>query len=60
MKPILLDNINDKSVKFIYFEKVTKFCEIFPLLLTRCTAVEKKGEGFAKFCGLLRIYELYR
>ena len=24
-------------VKFIYSEKATKFCEIFPLLLTVCT-----------------------
>ena len=45
-------------LKFIYSEKATKFCEIFPLLLTVCTAVKSKGEDFAKFCGLLRIYEL--
>ena len=46
-------------VKFIYSEKATKFCEIFPLLLTVCTEVKSKREDFAKFCGLLRIYELY-
>ena len=27
-------------MKFIYSEKATKFCEIFPLLLTVCTAVK--------------------
>ena len=31
-------------VKFIYSEKATKFCEIFPLLLTVCTAVKSKGK----------------
>ena len=52
-------NFNE-FVKFIYSEKATKFCEIFPLLLTACTVLsQKQGEDFAKFCGLLRIYELY-
>ena len=32
------------KVKFIYSEKATKFCEIFPLLLTVCTAVKSKGK----------------
>ena len=45
------------TLKFIYYEKATKFCEIFPLLLTTTL---KLGEDFAKFCGLLRIYELYK
>ena len=31
-------------VKFIYSEKDTKFCEIFPLLLTVCTVVKSKGK----------------
>ena len=31
-------------VKFIYSEKATKFCEIFPLLLTVCTVVKCKGK----------------
>ena len=31
-------------LKFIYSEKATKFCEIFPLLLTVCTAVKSKGK----------------
>ena len=44
-------------LKFIYSEKATKFCEIYPLLLTVCTVV--KEEDFAKNFGLLRIYELY-
>ena len=29
---------------FIYSEKATKFCEIFPLLLTVCTVVKSKGK----------------
>ena len=31
-------------IKFIYSEKATKFCEIFPLLLTVCTVVKSKGK----------------
>ena len=31
-------------LKFIYSEKATKFCEIFPLLLNVCTAVTSKGK----------------
>ena len=31
-------------VKCIYFEKATKFCEIFTLLLTVCTVVKSKGK----------------
>ena len=46
------------SLKFIYSENATKFCEIFTLLLTGTT--QDKGEDFAKFCGLLRIYELQK
>ena len=29
-------------LKFIYSEKATKFCEIFPLILTVCTVVKSK------------------
>ena len=32
------------TLKFIYSEKAPKFCEIFPLLLTVCTAVKIKGK----------------
>ena len=32
------------SLKFIYSEKATKFCETFPLLLTVSTAVKNKGK----------------
>ena len=31
-------------VKFIFSEKVTKFCEIFPLLLTTVHTVKSKGK----------------
>ena len=33
-----------KLVKFIYSEKATKFCEIFPLLLTTVHTVKSKGK----------------
>ena len=33
-------NFDRKFVKFIYSEKATKFCEMFPLLLTVCTVVK--------------------
>ena len=33
-----------KLVKFIYSEKATKFCEIFPLLLTPVHTVKGKGK----------------
>ena len=47
-------------LKFIYSEKATKFCKIFALLFTGTTYLgQEKGEDFVKFCGLLRIYELY-
>ena len=30
-----------------------------PLTFVLCSASQKQGKDFAKFCGLLRIYELY-
>ena len=33
-----------RLLKFIYSETATKFCEIFPLLLTVCTVVKNKGK----------------
>ena len=46
-------------VKFIYSEKATKFCEISTVDLTVTTFIGQiYGGDFAKFCGLLRIYEL--
>ena len=41
--------------KFIYSEKATKFCEISAVDYTG----QIYGRNFAKFSGLLRIYELY-
>ena len=41
----------------MYSEKATQLCEISTLLLSVCT-VDKSSGDFAKFCGLLRIYEL--
>ena len=37
------------ELKFIYSEKATKFCEIFPLLLTVCTVVKSKGKILQNF-----------
>ena len=40
------------QIKFIYSEKATKFCEIFPLLLTVCTVVKSKvkiSQNFVAF-----------
>ena len=36
-------------LKFIYSEKATKFCNIFPLLLTVCTVVKSKGKILQNF-----------
>ena len=37
------------SLKFIFFEKATKFCEIFPLLLTAAHTVKSKGKILQNF-----------
>ena len=37
------------DIKFIYSEKATKFCEIFPLLLTAVHTVKSEG----KICKIL-------
>ena len=48
-------------LKFIHSEKATKFCEIPTNYLTGSTYIGQIiGGDFAKFCGLLRIYELYQ
>ena len=47
-------------LKFIYSEKVTKFCKISTLLLYFVVPVKSKVEISQKFWGLLRIYELYK
>ena len=39
----------DCTVKFIYSEKATKFCEIFPLLLTTVHTVKSKGKILHNF-----------
>ena len=36
-------------LKFIYSEKATKFCEIFPLLLTTVHTVKSKGKISQEF-----------
>ena len=49
----------DAQVKFIYSEKATKILQNLPLTFDYSTYGQKLGEDFAKFCGLLKIYELY-
>ena len=46
-------------IEFIHSEKATQFCEISNLDLTMCSTVKSKFRDFAKFCILLRLYELY-
>ena len=46
-------------IKFIYSEKATNFCEIFPLLLSIVHTDKNKRKDFVTFCGLRRIYGLY-
>ena len=38
----LVGKVEDKFLRFIYSEKVTKFCEIVPLLLTTVYTVKSK------------------
>ena len=48
------------KVKFKYSEKATNFCEISTIdLFVLCSNSQIYSGDFAKFCGLLRIYELY-
>ena len=47
------------ALKFIYSEKATKFLRNLSLTFDYSTYGQKLGEDFAKFSGLLRIYELY-
>ena len=46
-------------LKYIYHEKVTKFCEFSTVDLSYVVTGQMYGGDFAKFCGLHRIYELY-
>ena len=54
-KDLLRQLTSTATIKFIYSEKATNFCEI-------CTVDWSYGQifggDFSKFCGLLRIYEL--
>ena len=58
---IVFSKLTLTILKFIYSEKATKVCEISTNYLSYvCTASQIIGGDFAKFCGLLRIYELYK
>ena len=41
---LFMQSLLREMIKFIYSEKATKFCEIFPFLLTVCTAVKSQGK----------------
>ena len=47
-------------LKFIHSEKDTKFLQNHHLRFVRCSNGQIYGGDFAKFCGLLRIYEFYK
>ena len=51
----------DVYIKFIYSEMATNFWEVSTVDLTVTTynIGQIYGGDFTKFCGLLRIYELY-
>ena len=49
---------SSNDVKFIYSEKATKVCEISTVDLTGNYIGQIYGGDLAKFCSLLRIYEL--
>ena len=50
----------ERTVKLIYSEEATEFCEISTNYLSYVlTASQKIGGDFAKFCGLFTIYELH-
>ena len=50
------------GLKFIYSEKATEFCEIFPLLLTVCTVVKSKGKisqnfvAFSEYMNFMKVW----
>ena len=52
------------TVKFIYSEKATKFCEIFNLLLSVCTADKRKVNisqnfvTFSEYTNFINDYQL--
>ena len=65
-KPLFIQKIHDMHfknlkdinptlflLKFIYSEKATKFCEIFPLLLTTVHTVKSKGKISQNFVAFL-------
>ena len=47
-----------RKIKFTYIEKVTKLAKSPPCFVL-CSVSQKLGGDFAKFCGLLGIYQLY-
>ena len=56
---IVMQYLKWPLVKFIYSEKATKFLQNLLQLFDWQYIGQIIGGDFAKFCGLLRIYELY-
>ena len=44
----------------MFSKNATKIFKIFTADLTLCSKCQIDGEDFVNFCGLLRIYELYK
>ena len=59
LEVIYISSTKTCYLKFIYSEKATKILRNLPLTFDYSTYSQKLVEDFAKFCGLLRIYELY-
>ena len=60
MRTIVFENNSHGTVKFIYSEKATKFCQISTVDLSYVVPVKSTVEISQNFCGLLKIYELYQ
>ena len=50
---------NERDLKFMYYEKATKFEENSHLVLTLLSNVKTKTEISSNFCGLLRKPQFY-
>ena len=54
-----VSHLEAKTIKLRFCEKDTKFLQNHHLRFVLCSKHQIYGGDFAKFCGLLRIYELY-
>ena len=56
---LMSDVVNTRACKVRIFREGHKLLRNLPLTFDYSTYSQKQGEDFAKFCGLLIIYELY-